>query len=173
MRIKTLLKQFSIFITPFLILGFASNLSKPSPANSQSYPITVMVKSNSYPRLAINAWEGARHGTVLRLHQDCVSTNPDCKWIYRDGMLISASNPRLAINAWEGALHGTVLRLNENCVSSNPDCTWTYQNGMFVSDSNPKLAINAWEGAKHGTVLRLHRDCVPTNPDCTWSRTFK
>jgi len=84
-----------------------------------------MLISASNPRLAINAWEGAKHGTVLRLHQDCVSSNPDCTWTYQNGMFVSNSNPKLAINAWEGAKHGTVLRLHRDCVSTNSDCTWS------------------------------------------------
>jgi hypothetical protein len=128
-----------------------------------------MILSNKNTSLAINAWDGAQHGTVLRLHNNCVSSNPDCTWTYRNGMLISDKNPSLAINAWDGTQHGTVLRLHNKCVPTNPDCTWTYRNGMFVSDRNPSLVINAWEGAQHGTVLRLHNGCVPSNPDCTWS----
>jgi hypothetical protein len=127
-----------------------------------------MISSNKNPGLAINAWDGAQHGTVLCLHNSCVSSNPDCTWTYRNGMLISDKDPSLAINAWDGAQHGTVLRLHNSCVSSNPDCTWTYRNGMFISDKDPSLAINAWDGAKHGTVLRLHKSCISSNPDCTW-----
>jgi hypothetical protein len=138
-------------------------------AQSQRPSSGEMILSNKNTSLAINAWDGAQHGTVLRLHNNCVSSNPDCTWTYRNRMLISDKDPSLAINAWEGAQHGTVLRLHNKCVPTNPDCTWTYRNGMFVSDRDPSLVINAWEGAQHGTVLRLHNSCVPSNPDCTWS----
>src|SRR5262245_52774374 len=119
--------------------------------------------------LAINAWDGARHGTVLRLHNGCQADNPDCLWIYRDKMLVSARNQQLAINAWGGAANGVILRLHEACQPRNPDCTWTRRDGMYVSDRNPSLAINAWGGALHGTVLRLSDACHPNNSDCTWT----
>jgi hypothetical protein len=95
--------------------------SQPKPLSSTQK----MILSNKSPSLAINAWEGAQHGTVLRLHNKCVPSNPDCTWTYKNGMFISDKNPSLAINAWEGAQHGTVLRLHNKCVPSNPDCTWS------------------------------------------------
>jgi hypothetical protein len=127
-----------------------------------------MIISNSNRALAINAWDGATHGTVLRLHNGCEPANPDCTWTYSQKMLISDRDSSLAINAWGGAQHGTVLRLHEGCRPDNPDCTWTYREGMFVSDRDPSLAINAWEGAQHGTILQLHEACISDNPDCTW-----
>jgi len=132
-----------------------------------------LILSGRNQKLAINAWEGAQQGTVLRLHNACDLNNPDCTWTYRNRMLISDSNPKLAINAWDGAKHGTVLRLNESCRADNPDCTWTYRGGMFISDRDPTLAINAWDGAQHGTVLRLHSGCRPDNPNCTWVWNMK
>lgn len=127
-----------------------------------------MLMSDRDPHLAINAWGGAAHGTVLRLHNGCVETNPDCTWTYRNGMLLSNRDPSLAINAWGGAGHGTVLRLHNGCQPTNPDCTWKYQNGMWLSDRNPSLAINAWGGAAHGTTLQLNNSCQASNPDCVW-----
>ena len=38
------------------------------------------ITSDRDPHLAINAWDGARHGTVLRLHEGCRQDNPDCTW---------------------------------------------------------------------------------------------
>jgi hypothetical protein len=132
-----------------------------------------VIESGRDRNLAINAWGGAKHGTVLRLHEDCNSNNPDCTWhvvTSRTGrhMIVSDRNPDLAINAWGGATQGTVLRLHNTCRPDNPDCTWHSTGGMIVSDRNPNLAINAWGGAKHGTVLRLNNTCRPDNPDCTW-----
>lgn len=128
-----------------------------------------MIVSARDSHLAINAWDGAVHGTVLRLHNSCQLSNPDCTWTYRNGMLLSDRNPSLAINAWDGAAHGTVLRLHNGCVPTNPDCTWTYRGGMWLSNRDPSLAINAWGGAAHGTTLRLNNSCQATNPDCTWT----
>lgn len=129
----------------------------------------MMIVSQRNPELAVNAWNGARHGGDVILHAGCRPDNPDCTWTYRNGMLLSDRNPNLAINAWNGARHGGELRLHQGCVPTNPDCTWTLRNGMFISDRNPSLAINAWNGARHRTVLRLHNACRPDNPDCTWS----
>ena len=61
-----------------------------------------MLLSNGDPGLAINAWGGAKHGTVLRLYRGCLPSNPDCTWTYLNGMLISDSDATLAINAWGG-----------------------------------------------------------------------
>lgn len=144
---------------------------------SQPYPVPapdhhVMLFSDRNASLAINAWEGAQHGTVLRLSKDCTPNNPDCTWTYRDGMWLSDKDPSLAINAYGGAQHGTELRLANDCMSNNPDCTWTYRNGMWLSDNDPSLAINAHLGAQHGTVLKLANNCTSSNPDCTWTHTY-
>jgi hypothetical protein len=119
--------------------------------------------------LAVNAWGGAQHGTVLRLSNACTTNNPDCTWTYKDGMLLSDRDRGLAINAWGGAAHGGTLRLHNGCSPSNPDCTWTLKNGVFYSDRNPALAINASGGAANGTELKLYNGCPATNPDCTWT----
>ena len=131
---------------------------------------SLMLVSDRDPSLAINAWNGAKHGAELRLHDQCEPNNPDCTWTYRNGMLVSDRDPSLAINAWNGAKHGAELRLHDQCEPSNPDCTWTYRNGMLVSDRDPSLAINAWNGAKHGAKLKLHVQCQSSNPDCTWKK---
>ncbi|WP_373479198.1 hypothetical protein [Geminocystis sp.] len=99
------------------------SLSIPSLQTSSNQP--KMILSNKNTSLAINAWDGAQHGTVLRLHKDCNPSNPDCTWTYKNGMFVSDKDPSLAINAWDGAQHGTVLRLHNKCVPSNPDCTWS------------------------------------------------
>jgi hypothetical protein len=127
-----------------------------------------IITSDRDPRLAINAWDGAKQGTVLRLHDGCRPNNPDCMWHLSNGMIVSNRDPRLAVNAWDGAKLGTVVRLHDGCRPDNPDCTWHFSNGMIVSSRDPRLAINAWDGAKLGTVLRLHDGCRPDNPDCTW-----
>jgi hypothetical protein len=113
-----------------------------------------MLISDSDPNLAINAWDGAQHGTVLRLHKGCQPTNPDCTWTYRNGMLISDSDPNLAINAWDGVQHGTVLRLHKGCQPTNPDCTWAYRNEAAATDEIVAVqnAVNGcgpedWRGA--------------------------
>ena len=90
----------------------------PSPSNGE------MIVSDRDHNLAINAWNGAQFGTVLRLHNACKPDNPDCTWTYHNGMLISDRDPNLAINAWNGAQFGTVLRLHNACKPDNPDCTW-------------------------------------------------
>jgi hypothetical protein len=84
-----------------------------------------MLVSARNQQLAINAWGGAANGVILRLHEACQPSNPDCTWTRRDGMYVSDSNPSLAINAWDGALHGAVLRLSAACRPQNSDCTWT------------------------------------------------
>src|SRR5262245_65725112 len=63
--------------------------------------------------LAINAWDGARHGTVLRLHNGCQADNPECLWIQRDKMLVSARYQQLATNGRRGATNGVMRRVDE------------------------------------------------------------
>ena len=108
--------------------------------------------------LAINAWDGARHGTILRLHNGCEPANPDCTWtMLPNGMIVSDRDSRLAINAWGGAQVGTVLRLHDGCRPDNPDCTWTYQNGQFISNRDRSLVISAGGNVLFGAVLKLDR----------------
>ena len=85
-----------------------------------------MIQSDRNSGLAINAWNGAQHGTELRLHNGCQKNNPDCTWHWNNGMIVSDRDPGLAINAWNGAQHGTVLRLHNSCQPNNPDCTWDW-----------------------------------------------
>jgi hypothetical protein len=132
-------------------------------------PKGMMILSDRDTTLAINAWNGARHGGELRLHNACRPTNPDCTWIYTtDRMLLSARDPSLAIKAWNDAKHGGDIRLSNNCSANNRNCTWTYRGGMFISDMDTGVAINAWNGAKYGAELKLHERCLGNNPDCTW-----
>lgn len=128
-----------------------------------------MILSDNNTGLAMNAYNGATHLGEVRLVNNCVPTNPDCTWTYRDGMILSDRNPGLAMNAYGGAQHLASIRLVNNCTATNPDCTWTLKNGMFVSDNNPALAINAYGGAMHGTALKLVYNCPASNPDCTFT----
>jgi hypothetical protein len=128
-----------------------------------------MIKSDTDSTLAVNAFNGAAEGTVLKLHNGCTISNPDCTWTYDRGMLLSDTDPTLAINAYGGAADGTVLKLTRACTASNTDCTWTYKNGEFLSDTDPTLAINAVGGAAFGTTLGLARACTASNTDCTWT----
>jgi hypothetical protein len=140
------------------------------PTANDLYKNAFMIFSDRNSNLAVNALNGAKHLAPIALHQECRSDNPDCLWIFRDGMLISARDQNLAINALNGARHLGDLALHSGCNSSNPDCTWTYRNGMFVSDRDPNLAINALNGAKHLGELKLHNACESSNPDCTWTK---
>jgi hypothetical protein len=128
-----------------------------------------MIQSDTNSGLAVNAFGGAFEGTVIKLHDACTITNPDCTWTYQRGMLVSDADPSLAINAWGGAAEGTVLKLTRACTPSNPDCTWTYKGGQFLSDTNAALAINAGGGAQLGTTLVTTAACTAANPDCTWT----
>ena len=125
--------QWSAAETKYDVLGRPWKQSRPYPAPTNEH---VMLLSDKDPKLAINAWDGAKLGKVLRLHNACKSDNPDCTWTYRDRMWISDRDPSLAINAWGGAQHGTELKLANNCRPDNPDCTWTYRNGMWLSDKD-------------------------------------
>jgi hypothetical protein len=134
-----------------------------------------MIESGRTHNLEINAWGGAKEGTVLRLNNTCSTNNPDCTWNMLDnGMIVSNRDRNLAINAWGGAKVGAELHLTKTCKSNNPDCTWSIlDNNMIVSNRDRNLAINAWGGGRQGTVLRLNNTCDPNNiladnPDCTW-----
>lgn len=128
-----------------------------------------MLISNRDPGLAINAWGGARDGTLVRLHNGCRGDNADCTWSYRGGLLVSDRAPGLAIKAVNVA-DGAQLMLTSGCQRATRGCGWSYRDGMFVSDADPSLAISAWGGARYGTSLRLSSACRASNPDCTWSR---
>lgn len=111
-----------------------------------------MLQSDRDPSLAINAWNGAQQGTVLRLTQACRSDNPDCTWTFRDGMFVSDSDPTLAINAWGGAQHGTVLQLHNACAPDNPDCTWLLAEPAGAA-SRTVPGFKEWDfgGGKHAS----------------------
>lgn len=129
-----------------------------------------MIVSGRDRALAINAWGGAAPGVVLRLHNGCSPRNPDCSWIYRNGMLYSQRTGLLVLAP--NPVHGGVVALASTsaCGIRTRGCRWTYRDGMFISDSDPQLAIAAWGGARYGSELHLSKDCRSTNPDCTWSR---
>ncbi len=128
-----------------------------------------MIRSDKAPGLAVNAFNGAAEGTIVRLHNSCTLSNPDCTWTYQRGMLVSDSDPSLAINAAGGAQEGTILKLTRACTQSNPDCTWTYKNGRFLSDKDTRQAISSSGTAAHGVMLVLNASCPASNPDCTWT----
>src|SRR5260370_13647017 len=66
-------------------LGFT--VVKAQPADG------LMITSQRNPQLAINAWNGARHGGDLRLHQGCRPDNPDCTWTYRKSVQLTYKVP--------------------------------------------------------------------------------
>jgi hypothetical protein len=128
-----------------------------------------MIVNDSNPSLALNAWGGAKEGTVLRLHNKCNVSNPDCTWSYQNGMLVSDKDPTLAINAWGGAKAGTILKLTSTCTPSNPDCTWTYSKGEWLSDTNTALAIGAVQAVDFGATMSLRSSCSASDSQCTWT----
>jgi hypothetical protein len=167
---------FQCYERPFLPVSdkkvYGPNIFVPYIAIRRSSNVAgaFMIVSDRDSSLAINAIDGARHNGPIALHRECRNDNPDCLWIYENGMLISARDRSLAVNALNGARHLGDLVLRSDCNASNPDCTWTYRNGMFISDRDPSLAINAIDGARHGVHLKLHNACDATNPDCTWTK---
>lgn len=160
----------------------AENLASSNPAqaikNSYNYQFYTqgavgegtLIGSDNNSGLHLRANGSVAHGAYLKLSSSCTTTNPECLWILREGMILNAANPSLAVNAWDGAAHGRYLRLHRSCASTNPNCTWTYQGGMLKSDSNTGLAMNAWGGATNGAWMRLNGSCGPTNADCTWTQ---
>ena len=44
------------------------------------------ILSDANATLALNALGGARNGGPVRLFANCPASNPDCLWIYRQGM---------------------------------------------------------------------------------------
>ena len=152
-----------------LLVGVATSPHTTAVAQGPAAkPMMLISRAAANPPLAVNAWNGASDGTVLRLHSGCTPTNGDCTWRFQDRMLISTKNPKLAIRA-PGARHGAALVVSAACTRTTEECLWTLNaNGMLVSAANPRLAVNAWEGARHGTILRLHNGCEATNADCVW-----
>jgi hypothetical protein len=144
-------------------IAIATTASHPSAQGKR------MIVSQRNGGLAFNAWEGARPGTIVRLHNGCQSSNPDCTWTFRGGMIVSDRNPRLAINAWGGAKPGVVLRLSDQCQATNPDCTWTLRSdGVFLSNRDKTLAIAPSGGAVYGAILTLAK-VTGDNRDKMWS----
>jgi hypothetical protein len=135
---------------------------------SSSAQTRQLIVSQRNTRLAVNAWDGAKSGALLRLHNGCSTSNADCMWTFRNGMIVSERNSKLAINAWGGAKAGVLLRLSDQCQPSNPDCTWTFRNGMFLSNRDPNLAISASGGAIFGAVLALAK-AAPGDREELWA----
>lgn len=153
-------------VCAFLLTTMAIGVTMAGPPSSAQTRQLLVSQHN--PNLAVNAWDGAKSGTLLRLQNGCAVTNLDCAWSFRSGMIVSERNPRLAIGAWNGAKAGTLLRLDERCQPSNPDCTWTFHNGMFVSNRDQNLAIAASGGAISGAVLILAK-AAPGNREEQWA----
>lgn len=136
--------------------------------SSPSAQTRQLIVSQHNASLAVNAWDGAKNGALLRLHNGCAASNADCVWTLRNNMIVSERNPRLAITAWGGAKAGVLLRLSDQCQQSNPDCTWTFHDGMFLSNRDRNLAISASGGAIFGAVLALAK-AVPGNREELWA----
>lgn len=151
------------FLSPWDMVGLRAAYGKKSSLHG------FMIKSDNNSNLAVNAFNGAAEGTVLKLSSACTATNPDCTFTYINGMLLSDRDPTLAVNAWQGATEGATLVLTRACTLDNPDCTWTYSKGEFLSNRNTSLAINAWGGAVDGATLKTTALCSASNKDCTWT----
>ncbi len=126
----------------------------------------VLIQSDTNTSLSMNAYGGAHAGAEVRLWQNCPKSNPDCTWIYRKGMILSASNPSLAIR---GGPNLTTLTLSNTCTPTDQDCEWTWSQGGFYSARDNTLMINAYGGAAHKGQLKVNTACTLTNPDCTWT----
>ncbi len=126
------------------------------------------ILSDFDPSYALNAVGGAYDGGPVQLWQGCEKSNPDCNWILRDGMIVSANDTTLAIRRSGDDLSG--LTLNGSCSPDNPDCTWTWSKGMFINtaDSYP---MNAWLSPHqpNPSPLVLNSACDASNANCTWT----
>ena len=127
------------------------------------------ILSDRDPSYGLNAYGGAHDGGPVQLWQGCGRDNPDCRWSYRAGMLLSASDPSLAVRGggdWEG------LTLSATCTTADPACLWTWTKGKLVNDATG-YGINAY-GSPHQpnpSPLVSTSACADgeTNPDCTWT----
>lgn len=125
------------------------------------------ILSDRDPTLALNAYGGAHDGGDVKLWSNCPTNNPDCLWIYRQGMLLSARNPNLAIRG--SATNIGSLSLSSSCTPTNLDCTWVWSKGLLYSGRGNAFMINAYGGATHLGALVVNSACAEDNPDCTWT----
>ncbi|HEY3497580.1 MAG TPA: hypothetical protein VGK73_22940 [Polyangiaceae bacterium] len=139
-----------------------------------------MILSDADPTLAVNAYNGATNGGLLKLHAGCTITNPDCTWSYQRGMLVSDSDPRLAIKRVPTSSGQYVLRLataalsdsppgTYACTPENPECTWTYRWGEFLLDADQTYGLNARGGAAHLADVGVSPACTYSNTSCRWT----
>jgi hypothetical protein len=80
---------FPVLLSP----GDVSGVRKVYARNPSAHGF--IIKVDAHNGLALNAWGHAKEGTVLRMHDSCKVTNPDCTWTYQDGMLLSDADPTL------------------------------------------------------------------------------
>ena len=121
------------------------------------------------PTYGLNAYGGARDGGPVQLWQGCGKDNPDCRWSYREGMLVSATDPRLAI---KGAGDWAGLTLSAACTPDDPTCLWAWNKGKLLNVST-NFGINAY-GSPHQpnpSPIVSTSACTngESNPDCTWT----
>ncbi len=141
----------------------------PFFAASQSNAHGFLILSDKDPKLALRpATPRAQHLSELTLSDTCTVSDPDCRWQYRDGMIVNERDTKLAINAYGGPSHLGEVRLHNGCSASNPDCTWTIRKGRILSDNGSSFGINAFKGAARGGKVLLYSNCPESNPDCTW-----
>ena len=94
------------------------------PECAWTYTSNRMLVSCRDTRLALNAWNGAKDGGELRLHQGCTPSNPDCTWTWKNGMLVSDRDPNLAIEMFMNPFGVMMVRLSNMCSPATMPCRW-------------------------------------------------
>jgi hypothetical protein len=107
---------------------------------------------------------GATEGSQVILTTGCTTSKLECRWTFRNGMLLNDSDPALAVVA-SNARVGAKLTVTKLCSPSNQDCTWYMRNGMIKNMKGAGLTVAGAQGAQLGIV----GGCSADQPNCTWT----
>ena len=98
--------------------------------NPHNHGFLIRTDSGTAEPLYVNAWNGAWEGTVLKAHWICDTSNTDCTWQYKNGMLVSDSNNYGAPLAIK--VVGSQLQLTSTCTPAIDGCVWFYDGGTWT-----------------------------------------
>jgi hypothetical protein len=92
----------------------------------------------------------------------CLSSNPNCRWVYAKGRFYNENQPNLAINT-SGA-EGSNIRVADPCYEFDAHCTWTMRN-LMMNVASDTLSLR---GAGAGNYVTSIAGCTADNDACFW-----
>ncbi len=128
----------------------------------------IIVDSSSGSTFALNAYGGASEGSEVKLWENCPTSNPDCMWYFRHGMIVSARNSSLAIRGVVSSTSPNLI-LDSSCTFDDDECQWIWHKGILENVSHSGFAIKATSGPVNEGTLALDSTCTDSDANCTFT----